>query len=73
MECEIESCENCNSKGSIKMLTDEGKALKELRRIGNLRERHISPIRQTIIYNSEMIGKFYLGRFLKSTQLDLGW
>lgn len=56
MECEIESCENCNSKGSIKMLTDEGKALKELRRIGNLRERHISPIRQTIIYNSEMIG-----------------
>lgn len=48
MDCDLDSCENCNAKPSVKLLTDEGHALRELRRIGNLRDRHHSPSRSTI-------------------------
>ena len=42
MDCEIESCENCGTKSTaVKLLSDDGQALRKLRRIGSLRDRHV--------------------------------
>ena len=57
MDCEIESCENCatncgNKSSAVRLLSDDGQALRELRRIGSLRDRHVrsdhSPLRSAI-------------------------
>merc|ERR1719419_139810 len=57
MDCEIESCENCatncgNKSSAVRLLSDDGQALRELRRIGSLRDRHgrsdHSPLRSAI-------------------------
>ena len=74
MDCEIEICENCNTKSTaVRLLSDDGQALRELRRIGSLRDRHVrsdhSPLRSTIpAYGMEQI----VGDILSCGTYNLG-